>query len=386
MERTTKALAAAAAQQLPTETIIDTWKANRSDPGGIAAALDAVTAAVRREEEERKVATEAAQAAADQSNVKLPAAAVSEIYATGETHQAGLAAVERTTKALAAAAAQQLPTETIIDTWKANRSDPGGIAAALDAVTAAVRREEEERKAATEAATEADPGDPPPLPSLEERYRERFPTNAGDVDGPRWSPAKELMEEHQALQGLGRRSKLDREYHDCFQRLDSSLFTHHRWPVKDDPSLPHCLLDTHDSPPANEAADPLRAIDQYERSLPTAYGSDWRELDIPGRARKAVEKVVNSVANYFRTEVQEQEAQTAAVREECATDARAFHEAMLEDRRARQLTLDIVDRIHELRYWEREQARREEQADRSPQQSAPQYTPPRDRGDGGLQR
>ena len=218
--------------------------------------------------------------------------------------------------------------------------------------------------------------DPPPLPSLEERYRERFPTNAGDVDGPRWSPAKELMEEHQALQGLGRRSKLDREYHDCFQRLDSSLFTHHRWPVKDDPSLPHCLLDTHDSPPANEAADPLRAIDQYERSLPTAYGSDWRELDIPGRARKAVEKVVNSVANYFRTEVQEQEAQTAAVREECATDARAFHEAMLEDRRARQLTLDIVDRIHELRYWEREQARREEQADRSPQQSAPQYTPP----------
>ena len=215
----------------------------------------------------------------------MPAAAVSEIYATGETHQAGLAAVERTTKALAAAAAQQLPTETIIDTWKANRSDPGGIAAALDAVTAAVR-----------AATEADPGDPPPLPSLEERYRERFPTNAGDVDGPRWSPAKELMEEHQALQGLGRRSKLDREYHDCFQRLDSSLFTHHRWPVKDDPSLPHCLLDTHDSPPANEAADPLRAIDQYERSLPTAYGSDWRELDIPGRARKAVEKVVNSVA------------------------------------------------------------------------------------------
>ena len=156
VERTTKALAAAAAQQLPTETIIDTWKANRSDPGGIAAALDAVTtAAARREEEERKAATEAAQAAADQSNVKLPAAAVSEIYATGETHQAGLAAVERTTKALAAAAAQQLPTETIIDTWKANRSDPGGIAAALDAVTAAVRREEEERKAATEAAQAA---------------------------------------------------------------------------------------------------------------------------------------------------------------------------------------------------------------------------------------
>ena len=144
--------------------------------------------------------------------------------------------MERTTKALAAAAAQQLPTETIIDTWKANRSDPGGIAAALDAVTtAAARREEEERKVATEAAQAADPGDPPPLPSLEERYRERFPTNAGDVDGPRWSPAKELMEEHQALQGLGRRSKLDREYHDCFQRLDSSLFTHHRWPVKDDP-------------------------------------------------------------------------------------------------------------------------------------------------------
>ena len=163
VERTTAALAAAADQQLPSETINDTWQAHLSDPGGIAAALDAVTAAAREEQERKaeaeeaervaalRTATEAAQAAAARSPVKLHDDAIRAIHETGETHEAGIAAVERTTAALAAAADQQLPSETINDTWQAHLSDPGGIAAALDAVTAAAR-EEQERKAEAEEA------------------------------------------------------------------------------------------------------------------------------------------------------------------------------------------------------------------------------------------
>ena len=178
VERTTAALAAAADQQLPSETINDTWQAHLSDPGGIAPALDAVTAAAREEQERKaeaeeaervaalRTATEAAQAAAARSHVKLHDDAIRAIHETGETHEAGIAAVERTTAALAAAADQQLPSEMIIDTWQAHLSDPGGIAPALDAVTAAAREEQErkaeaeeaERVAALRTATEGRPG------------------------------------------------------------------------------------------------------------------------------------------------------------------------------------------------------------------------------------
>ena len=149
VERTTEALGAAADQKIPTETIIDTW--NRSAPGGTAAALAAATVTVRKEREAAlAAATEAAQAAADRSNVRLLDTDVRAIYATGATHAAGLSAVERTTEALGAAADQKIPTETIIDTW--NRSAPGGIVAALAAATVTVRKE---REAALAAATEA---------------------------------------------------------------------------------------------------------------------------------------------------------------------------------------------------------------------------------------
>ena len=121
--------------------------------------LDRALAAGEREREEREAArlaaaletaTAMAQAAAARSNVKLPDVRV--IYETGETHAAGLAAVERTTQALDDAANQRLPADTVIHTWNANRSDPGGIAAALDAATAA--RREEERAAAAAARVE----------------------------------------------------------------------------------------------------------------------------------------------------------------------------------------------------------------------------------------
>ena len=165
VKRTTAALAAAADQRLPSETIIDTWQAHLSDPGGIAPALDAVTAAAREEQERKaeaeeagrvaalRTATEAAQAEAARSHVKLHDDAIRAIHETGETHAAGLAAVKRTTAALAAAADQQLPRKTIIDTWKANWSDPGGIAPALDAATADAVRREEERKAPAAPST-----------------------------------------------------------------------------------------------------------------------------------------------------------------------------------------------------------------------------------------
>ena len=120
--------------------------------------LDRALAAGEREREEREAAarraaaletaTATAQAAAARSNVKLPDAHVRVIYETGETHAAGLAAVERTTQALDDAANQRLPADTVIHTWKANRSDPGGIAAALDAATADARRDEERAAAA----------------------------------------------------------------------------------------------------------------------------------------------------------------------------------------------------------------------------------------------
>ena len=121
------------------------------------AALDGALAAGEREREERaaaarraaalETAMEAAQAAAARSKVDLRPAAVRAVYETGETHAAGLAAVERTTEALDDAADQGLPTGTIIDAWKTNRSAPGGIAAALAAATAAARLEEERAEA-----------------------------------------------------------------------------------------------------------------------------------------------------------------------------------------------------------------------------------------------
>ena len=118
------------------------------------AALDRALAAGEREREERaaarraaalETATAAAQAAASRSNVELPPVGVRAIYETGETHAAGLAAVERTTQALDDAADQRLPARTVIDAWNANSTAPGGIAAALDAATTAAARCEEER-------------------------------------------------------------------------------------------------------------------------------------------------------------------------------------------------------------------------------------------------
>ena len=124
------------------------------------AALDRALSAGEREREERaaaagraaalKTATEAAQAAAARSKVELRPAAVHAVYETGETHAAGLAAVERTTEALDAAADQRLPASTIIDAL--NRSAPGGIAAALAAATAAARLEEERAEARRQQA------------------------------------------------------------------------------------------------------------------------------------------------------------------------------------------------------------------------------------------
>ena len=118
--------------------------------------LDRALAAGEREREERaarqaadlETATEKAQAAAVRSKVKLRPDGVRAVYETGETHAAGLAAVERTTGALDAAADQGLPASTVIDAWKANSSAPGGIAAALAAATAAARLEEEHAEAA----------------------------------------------------------------------------------------------------------------------------------------------------------------------------------------------------------------------------------------------
>ena len=117
--------------------------------------LDRALAAGEREREERaarraadlETATEKAQAAAARSKVKLRDVGVRAIYETGETHAAGIAAVERTTEALDAAADQRLPTGTVIDAWKANSSALGGIAAALAAATAAARLEEERAEA-----------------------------------------------------------------------------------------------------------------------------------------------------------------------------------------------------------------------------------------------
>ena len=124
------------------------------------AALDGALAAGEREREraaarraaDLETATAAAQAAAARSDVKLRPDGVRAIYKTGETHAAGLAAVERTTEALDAAADQRLPTSTIIGAWNANRSEPGGIASALAAATAAATARLEEERAAAEAA------------------------------------------------------------------------------------------------------------------------------------------------------------------------------------------------------------------------------------------
>ena len=124
------------------------------------AALDRALAAGEREREERAAAarraaaldaaTEKARAAAARSNVVLPQAGVRAVYETGETHAAGLAAVERTTEALDAAADQRLPAGTIIAAW--NRSAPGRRAAVLAVATAAARLEEERAEARRQQA------------------------------------------------------------------------------------------------------------------------------------------------------------------------------------------------------------------------------------------
>ena len=120
--------------------------------GALAAGERAPERAAARRAAALETATAAAQAAAARSDVNLHPAGVRAIYETGETHAAGLAAVERTTEALDAAADQRLPASTIIGAWNANRSEPGGIASALAAATAtATARLEEERAAAAAA-------------------------------------------------------------------------------------------------------------------------------------------------------------------------------------------------------------------------------------------
>ena len=117
--------------------------------------LDRALSAGEREREHQvalRTATEATQAAAAQSKVELHDTLVRAVYETGETHEAGLAVVGRTTAALAAAA-ERLSAETIVDTWNAKLSDPGGIAAALDsALASAVELDREERRRQAAAA------------------------------------------------------------------------------------------------------------------------------------------------------------------------------------------------------------------------------------------
>ena len=124
--------------------------------------LDRALAAGEREREARasaarraaalKTATEAAQAAAARSKVTLHPDGVRAVYKTGETHAAGLAAVERMTEVLDAAAKQELPAETIIAAC--NRSGPDRISAVLAVATARARLEEERASAARQAAIE----------------------------------------------------------------------------------------------------------------------------------------------------------------------------------------------------------------------------------------
>ena len=124
--------------------------------------LDRALAAGEREREARAsaarraaaldTATEAAQAAAARSKVTLHPDGVRAVYKTGETHAAGLAAVERMTEVLDAAAKQELPAETIIAAC--NRSGPDRISAVLAVATARARLEEERASAARQAAIE----------------------------------------------------------------------------------------------------------------------------------------------------------------------------------------------------------------------------------------
>ena len=120
--------------------------------------LDRALAAAEQAREHQaalRTATAATQAAAARSNITLHDAHVRVIYQTGETHATGLAAVDRTTEALALAADQELPSETIVDTWKANQSDPGGIAAALEGASSAQRVSRLERLFSVPGAGEA---------------------------------------------------------------------------------------------------------------------------------------------------------------------------------------------------------------------------------------
>ena len=100
----------------------------------------------RKHEAALRIATRQTRDAAARSDFDLHDADVRAIYAAEKTHEAGIVAVTRATEALSTAADQQLPRETIIETWEENRSDPGGIAAALETVTAAAREEQERQE------------------------------------------------------------------------------------------------------------------------------------------------------------------------------------------------------------------------------------------------
>ena len=126
------------------QTLADSW-----------AVINQAAEQAREHQAALRTATVATQAAATRSNVELDDAHVRVIYETGETHAAGLAAVDRTTEALALAADQELPSETIVDTWKANQSDPGGIAAALDRAASGQRVSRLERLFSVPGAGEA---------------------------------------------------------------------------------------------------------------------------------------------------------------------------------------------------------------------------------------
>ena len=216
-------------------------------------------------------------------------------------------------------------------------------------------RVENPEPAATPAPVKLAPRPEEP-PSLEDRYRKHYSGQAfaDDVDHPEWQEAKALLEDH-ATSG-GRRSKLQREYQDCFQRKWDYGTT--RSPATPSP-LPDCLSPTDDPPPADEP-EPVRAIEAYERSLPDAYLGLWRELDIVRRAREAIAKV----SSKFRKAAAAfglGSDPTTAVREECGSDAQAFDRDMRADREQRRPVLDIIGRIRQMERAERDQAERDRQ-------------------------
>ena len=110
------------------------------------------------------------------------------------------------------------------------------------------------------------------------------------------------------------------------------------------PTLPHCLQNTTAPPPADEP-DPLPAIANYVAALPSDHRTSLRWTSLKHLAAGVVERV----SNRFLAKSKTPEKMATAIRKELGENARAFHELMLTDRRAGVLTLDIVDRIHEVR-------------------------------------